>query len=126
MTGWERESFFITRLERLKTMTTHGLLVENHQGQNFLLTTESCPKTKTHRLVVLQHIGERWEPVTGIQAQGCRESVIGAFVDFFVDMCRVLNSTGSESERVSGGTPRSRRARARVKATSQPNLWTTR
>lgn len=105
-------------------MTTHGLLVENHQGQNFLLTTESCPKTKTHRLVVLQRIHDTWEPVTGRQAQTCRESVIGAFVDFFVDICRVLNSTGTESEVVSRNTPRSRPSR--IRATSPPNLWTKR
>lgn len=103
-------------------MTTHGLLVENHQGQNFLLTTESCPKTKTHRLVVLQRIDDTWEPVTGMQAQTCRESVIGAFVDFFVGICRVLNSTGSESEMVSGSTPMSRRSR--IRTTSQLNLQT--
>ena len=105
-------------------MTTHGLLVEDHQGQDFLLTTEPCPQTKTHRLVLLQRIDDTWQPLTGILAQTCRESVIGAFVDFFVDIGRVLNSTGSESERVSGSTPRSRRARARAK--SQPNPWTTR
>lgn len=105
-------------------MTTHGLLVENHQGQKFLLTTEPCPKTKTHRLVVLQRIGETWEPMTGPQAQAYRESIIGAFVDFFVDICRVLNSSGSESEMRSKSTPLSRRSRSR--ATAQPNLWTIR
>ena len=105
-------------------MTTHGLLVEDHQGQDFLLTTESCPKTKTHRLVVLQRIDDTWEPVTGRQAHTCRESVIGAFVDFFVDICRVLNSSGSESETVSGNTPKSRHSR--IEAKSQPELWNVR
>lgn len=103
-------------------MTTHGLLVENHQGQKFLLTTEPCPKTKTHRLVVLRGIDDTWEPMTGPQAQAYRESIIGSFVDFFVDICRVLNSTGSESETETRfrSTPLSRRSRSR--ATTQPNL----
>jgi hypothetical protein len=105
-------------------MTTHRLLVEDHQGQNFLLTTESCPKTKTNRLVVLQRIDDTWQPLTGIQAQTCRESVIGAFVDFVVDICRVLNSTGSESDRVSACTPMSRRSR--IRASSQPKFRTVR
>ena len=105
-------------------MTTYGLLVEDHRRQNFLLTTESCPKMKTHRLVVLHRIDDTWQPVTGMQAQTCRESVIGAFVDFFVDICRVLNSTGSESEMVSASTPMSRRSR--IRASSKPNLWTIR
>ncbi len=102
-------------------MTTHGLLVENHQGQKFLLTTEPCPKTKTHRLVVLRRIDDTWESMTGSQAQAYRESIIGSFVDFFVDICRVLNSTGSESETRSRSTPLSRRSRDR--ATTQPNHY---
>ncbi len=75
-------------------MNARGLLVEDHNGQDFLLTTESDVEMKTHRLAVLQRIDGQWQPVKGTEELACRESLIGAFVDFFVDFCRVLNSPG--------------------------------
>lgn len=76
-------------------MTIHGLLVEDHNGQDFLLTTESCAEVNTHRLIVLQRINGRWQRLDGMQESACRESLIGAFIDFFVDICRILNSSAS-------------------------------
>lgn len=76
-------------------MTTQGLLV-NQDGQDYLLTTESRQGLKTHRLIVLRRIHGEWQQLTGIREEACRESLIAAFVDFFVDICRVLNSTNSE------------------------------
>ena len=104
-------------------MTTQGLFI-NQNGQDFLLTTEFHHEMKTHRLIVLQRVKGEWQQLTGIQEKACRESLIAAFVDFFVDICRVLNSTGWESEMVSASTPMSRRSR--IRASSKPNLWTIR
>lgn len=98
-------------------MTTQGLFI-NQNGQDFLLTTEFHHEMKTHRLIVLQRVKGEWQQLTGIQEKACRESLIAAFVDFFVDMCRVLNSTNSEL--VTPRVPISRRARAQ--GSSQPNL----
>jgi hypothetical protein len=84
-------------------MNARGLLVEDHNGQDFLLTTESRVGMKTHRLVVLQRINGQWRRVKGTEELACRESLIGAFVDFFVDFCRVLNS--SSHERIAEGAP---------------------
>lgn len=92
-------------------MTTRGLFI-NQNGQDFLLTAESRQGLKAHRMIVLQRVNGEWQHLTEIQEEACRESLIAAFVDFFVDICRVLNSTNSEL-----GTPRattSRRARTRV------------
>lgn len=100
-------------------MTTQGLFI-NQNGQDFLLTTESRQGMKTHRLIVLQRIKGEWQQLTGIQEQACRESLIAAFVDFFVDICRVLNSTNSEF--IAPRTSISRRARAHAHGSSQPNL----
>ena len=75
-------------------MHARGLLVEDHNGQDFLLTSESHVGMKTHRLVVMQRINGQWQRVKGIEEVACRELLIGAFVDFFVDFCRVLNSSG--------------------------------
>ncbi len=74
-------------------MHARGLLVEDHNGQDFLLTTESRVGVKTHRLVVMQRINGQWQRVKGTEELACRELLIGAFVDFFVDFCRVLNSS---------------------------------
>ena len=105
-------------------MTTHGLLMEDHQGQEYLLATEPCLRTKTRRLVVLQRIDDRWEPVIGRQIETCRESVICAVIDFLSDVRNAVNSKGSESEIDSGSAPRVRRSRAR--ASSKPNQWSVR
>jgi len=99
-------------------MTTQGLLVENQNGRDFPLTTESRQGLKTHRSIVLQRINGEWQQVTGMKEGACRESLIAAFVDFFVDICRVLNSTNSEL--VTPRAPISRRAHAQ--GSSQPNL----
>lgn len=75
-------------------MHARGLLVEDYHGQDFLLTTESGAGMKTHRLVVLQRLNGQWRQVKGTEEVACREALIGAFVDFFVDFCRLLNSSG--------------------------------
>lgn len=74
-------------------MNAQGLLVKAQNGQDLLLTTEPRVGNNTYRLAVLQRVNGTWEPVNGIQESAFRESLIGAFVDFFVDICRVLNSS---------------------------------
>lgn len=77
-------------------MHVRGLLVEDHNGQDFLLSTESRAGMRRHQLVALQRINGQWKPVKGPEESACRELLIGAFVDFFVDICRVLNSSGAD------------------------------
>jgi hypothetical protein len=90
-------------------MSTKGLLVENHNGQDFLLTIESCIEMNTHRLIVLKRSNGKWQPLTGTEEQVCRESLMGAFVDCFVDICRGLNF--SSPNLVPATTPTSGRSR---------------
>ena len=84
-------------------MTTQGLLVKGTHGEDYLLTTEANRGTRSHRLLVLKKVNEQWKAVEGTEELVCREGLIGAFVDFFVDLCRVLNSSGHQptSEAVS-------------------------
>jgi hypothetical protein len=77
-------------------MIAQGLLVEGPTGEDYLLTTEPNLGSHAHRLVVRKKINGRWKQVNGVQESACREALIGAFVDFFVDLCRVLNSSGHE------------------------------
>lgn len=74
-------------------MNAQGLLVKGQEGQDFLLTTELRPGSQTYRLAVLQRVNGTWKQVNDMQESAFRESLIGAFVDFFVDICRVLNSS---------------------------------
>lgn len=80
-------------LDREGRMDAQGLLVKAQNGQDLLLTTEPRAGNNTYRLAVFQRVNGTWEPVTGIHESAFRESLIGAFVDFFVDICRVLNSS---------------------------------
>jgi hypothetical protein len=99
-------------------MSTQGLLVENHNGQDFLLTTESRMGMKTHRLVVLQRINGKWQQLNGTVERECRESLMGEFVDLFVDICRVLNSPSPELAPATA--PIARRARTRPALSIKP------
>lgn len=74
-------------------MNAQGLLVKAQDGQDLLLTTEPRVGGEGHRLAVLQRVNGTWKQVDGIQESVFRESMIGAFVDFFVDICRVLNAS---------------------------------
>lgn len=92
-------------------MHVRGLLVEDHNGQDFLLGTESRAGMRRHQLVALQRINGQWKPVKGPEESACRELLISAFVDFFVDICRVLNSSGAD--RIVAIAPMSGRSRSR-------------
>ncbi|MBX3324362.1 MAG: hypothetical protein U0223_14225 [Nitrospira sp.] len=73
-------------------MIAQGLLVKQANGKEYLLTTEPNRGTCGHRLVVVTRVNGQWKPVEGVQEVICREALIGAFLDFVVDLCRVLNS----------------------------------
>ncbi len=100
-------------------MTAQGLLVKGPNGEDYLLTTELNPGTGTHRLMVVGKVKGQWKPVEGIQESACREALIGAFVDFVVDLCRVLNS--SDQQQASEAVPSQRPSPGRLQAT-KPTL----
>jgi hypothetical protein len=80
-------------------MTAQGLLVKGTHGEDYLLKTEQAPGTSIHRLIVLKKINDQWEPVEGALEGASREAVIGALVDFLVDLCRVMNSSDCKPAR---------------------------
>lgn len=77
-------------------VTAQGFLVKGTNGEDYLLTTEPNRGTRTHRLVVVKKVNGQWIPVEGVQELACREALIGAYVDFVVDLCRVLNSSETQ------------------------------
>ncbi|MFO0698706.1 MAG: hypothetical protein U0236_05715 [Nitrospira sp.] len=84
-------------------MTAQGLLVKGTSGEDYLLTTKPNRGTRRYQLVVLKKVNDQWKSVEGAEELVCREGLIGAFVDFFVDLCRVLNS--ADYQHVSKGIP---------------------
>ncbi len=74
-------------------VTAQGFLVKGTDGEDYLLTTEPNRGARTHRLMVVKKVNGQWMPVEGVQELACREALIGAYVDFVVDLCRVLNSS---------------------------------
>lgn len=77
-------------------MTPRGLLIESYHGQEFLLAVEPCKGMKAYQLVVLEKINGVWKRVKGIQESAIRETALGALVDFFADICRVIDSDSHE------------------------------
>lgn len=95
-------------------MDAQGLLIKARDGQDFLLTTEPRTGMNTYRLAVLQRVNDTWKPLNKIEEPTFRESMIGAFVDFFVDICRVLNASSLAGLKKSSRGKRSGVSRART------------
>lgn len=99
-------------------MIVQGLLVAGPKGEDFLLTTEPYLKMNTHRLVVMQRFNGRWKHLKGMHEPACREALIGALVDFLVDICRVLNAPGTN--RIAAVAPLPGRSRTRHASPKTP------
>jgi hypothetical protein len=74
-------------------MVTKGLLVEDRNGQEYLLTTEALPDWERQRLSVCRRVDGRWIPVATRQSQIIRAGLIAALLDFFSGICRILHHT---------------------------------
>lgn len=74
-------------------MITKGLLVEDRNGQEYLLTTEALPDWERQRLSVCRRVDGRWIPMATRQSQIVRAGLIAALLDFFSGICRILHHT---------------------------------
>jgi hypothetical protein len=84
-------------------MVTKGLLVEDRNGQEYLLTTEAFPDWERQRLSVCSRVDGRWMPMATRQSQIIRAGLIAALLDFFSGICRILHQTdAAESAALNG------------------------
>lgn len=72
-------------------MMPKGLLVVAPQGQEFLLVPEVKSRTAHYTLSVLQHSSGQWVRLQPRSANLLRESMLGALLEFFGNLCRILN-----------------------------------
>lgn len=74
-------------------MNPKGLLVISSHGQEFLLVPEERSQAAHYTLSILQQSGGQWVRLQPQSASLIRESMLGALLEFFGNLCRILNQT---------------------------------
>ncbi len=102
-------------------MLPEGLLVIDPQGQEFLLVPEEGVGAAGYTLSVLQlHKGE-WVRLPPQSSRRLRESMLGALLEFFGNLCRILNHNSDRGHRIKKIAPKS----ARLTLSQHPDISTT-
>lgn len=73
-------------------MLAKGLLVEDRDGQEYLLSVNEQGQGGSHDVRISRRVAGRWVlmEVTEPPVSSVREGVIGALLDFFTGICRLL------------------------------------
>lgn len=111
-------------------MTPKGLLVVSPQGQEFLLVPEEQPPIQGYTLSILQRNDREWVRLTPLAAQQLRAGMLGGLLEFFGNLCRILNqapegvalSHRSPSQNTLHPAPRRRRGRTGGTIASTPTI----
>lgn len=90
-------------------MLPKGLLIVDPYGQEFLLVPEEGVETAGYALSVLQLHEDQWVRLQPQSSQLLRESMLGALLEFFGNLCRVLNHSSDPAHRIKTITPKSSR-----------------
>lgn len=87
-------------------MVTKGLLVQDRDGQEYLLATESFPDWERQRLSICRRVNGQWIPVASGQSHSIRAALMAALLDFFGGLCRILHHTDVADAALGNGMPR--------------------
>jgi len=81
-------------------MLAKGLLVEDQNGQEYLLSVNEQGQGGSHDVRISRRVAGQWVlmGVTEPPVSSVREGVIGALLDFFTGICRVLNQSDSRRQ----------------------------
>jgi hypothetical protein len=90
-------------------MLPKGLLVVDPHGQEFLLVPEEGIEAAGYTLSVLQRHEDQWVRLQPASSQKLRESMLGALLEFFGNLCRILNHSSDRAARIKRITPKSSR-----------------
>lgn len=90
-------------------MLPKGLLVVDPQGQEFLLVPEERVAATGYTLSVLQLHDGHWIRLQPQSSRQLRESMLGALLEFFGNLCRILNHSSDRAHRIKSVTPKSAR-----------------
>lgn len=76
-------------------MLAKGLLVEDQNGQEYLLSVNELGQSGPHDVRISRRVAGQWVlvEVTEPPVSSVREGVMGALLDFFTGICRILNQS---------------------------------
>ncbi|MCC6140335.1 MAG: hypothetical protein IT389_06945 [Nitrospira sp.] len=81
-------------------MLPKGLLVVDPHNQTFLLVPEERVETAGYTLSVLQLHNDQWVRLQPASSRKLRESMLGALLEFFGNLCRILNDSEDRTHRI--------------------------
>lgn len=81
-------------------MLPKGLLVVDPHGQKFLLVPEEGVEATGYTLSVLQLHKDQWVRLQPASSRRLRESMLGALLEFFGNLCRILNHSSDRAHRI--------------------------
>lgn len=90
-------------------MRPKGLLVVDPHGQEFLLVPEDGMETGGYTLSVLQREEDQWVRLRPASSRNIRESLLGALLEFFGNLCRILNHSSNRVARIKRASQKSSR-----------------
>ena len=90
-------------------MRPRGLLIIDSHGQEFLLVPEEGVETAGYTLSVRQRQEVQWVRLQPASSRKLRESMLGALLEFFGNLCRILNHSSDRAARIKRITPKSSR-----------------
>jgi hypothetical protein len=90
-------------------MRPKGLLVIDPHGQEFLLVPEEGVEAAGYTLSVLQRHEDHWVRLRPASSRKVRESMLGALLEFFSNLCRILNHSSDRAAPIKRVTPKSSR-----------------
>ncbi|MEK7762535.1 MAG: hypothetical protein AAB433_13210 [Nitrospirota bacterium] len=87
-------------------MIPKGLFVVDPHGQEFLLVPEEGVEASGYTLSVLQLHENQWVRLQPASSRKLRESMLGALLEFFGNLCRILNHSSERVHRIKSITPK--------------------
>lgn len=87
-------------------MLPKGLLVVDPHGQKFLLVPEEGVEAAGYTLSVLQLHKDQWVRLQPASSRKLRESMLGALLEFFGNLGRILNHSSDRAHRIKSITPK--------------------
>ncbi len=92
-------------------MLPKGLLVVDPHGGEFLLVPEKGGEAAGYTLSVLQRHQDQWIRLQPASSRKLRESMLGALLEFFGNLCRILNCSSDRAAGIKSLTPKNSRPR---------------
>lgn len=86
-------------------MNPKGLLVVAPHGQEFMLVPEEGSRAAHYTLSIFQQSGGQWVRLQPQSARLLRESMLGALLEFFGNLCRILNQTQTRTPHAKNPAP---------------------